>query len=267
MSESELNLGFILLSITLFILLLLIFIIVITNVYQKKHINYNSQVEQMKTKYENSLLSSKVEIQEEAFKHISREIHDNIGQKLTLAKLTLNSELSDLSHTAKIDNAKNLISESISALSELSKLFSGDVILHHGLIKAIEYEVMVIKKSESYDISFEVTGNCAFLEKDIELVVYRISQEALSNIIKHAQATIISINLNFYPSDLELIIQDNGKGFDVTDVAQLKMKHGAGLSNMSDRARQSGGHCSFESDIQTGTTVNVKIPVNYEQFN
>src|SRR5688572_4525459 len=90
MPKSNLQIALFLIGITLFILLLIFFIMLITNIYQKKQLNHLLTLEKIKIYHTNSLLNAKINIQEETFLHISKEIHDNIGQKLSLMKLTLN---------------------------------------------------------------------------------------------------------------------------------------------------------------------------------
>ena len=205
-----------------------------------------------------------VETQEATFKHIAREIHDNIGQKLTLAKLSLNLESVN---NSRIENASDLISDSLIDLRELSNSFNPEIILNNGLVNAIEYEVMLIQKARKFEIGLNVDGDSRFIDKHLELVFFRISQEAISNIIKHSEASKILIHLNFLTENIELIISDNGNGFIKDDIKLTDNESGTGISNMTLRAHQAGGKLTIISSITKGTTISVKIPVKYEQFN
>ena len=128
---------------TSFLLLLLIsFIVSIAYKYQQKQNAYFKDIETLKSSHENTLLQSQLEIQEQTFQNISREIHDNIGQKLTLAKLYLNTL--DFTDTDKsrlqVNNSVTIIGEAINDLSDLSHSMSSEIILTHGLINALQFE-------------------------------------------------------------------------------------------------------------------------------
>jgi two-component system NarL family sensor kinase len=132
----------------LLVSLLSAFIIAIIYKYQQRQIKYFKEMEELKSTYENTLLQSQVEMQEQTFQHIAREIHDNIGQKLTLAKLYLNTiSYADIaSTTTTINNSLDLISESINGLSDVSRSMSTELVLHNGLVKAIEMEMANVKR-------------------------------------------------------------------------------------------------------------------------
>lgn len=110
-----------------------------------------------------------------------------------------------------------------------------------------------------YSIRLKITGESVFMEGRRELILFRIVQEALNNIIKHAEATEIMIELFFTEDALELQIKDNGKGF-----IKEKLQSGNGFINMQNRARSLNGICEINSQPGTGTSITIKIPL-YEQ--
>jgi two-component system, NarL family, sensor kinase len=244
---------------TSFILLLLIcFIVSIVYKYQQKQNAYFKDIETLKTSHENTLLQSQLEIQEQIFQNISREIHDNIGQKLTLAKLYLNSF--DFGNTQKarlqVSDSVNIIGEAINDLSDLSHSMSSEIILNNGLIKALEFEAAQLKKSGIYKISFSATGNPVFMDTDTELVLFRIVQEILNNIVKHADAVIIDINLHYTATLLSVQINDDGKGFNTAET-----KPGTGLQNIKKRAAMLKGNLTISSTANIGTQIKIEIPL------
>ena len=227
--------------------------------YQQKQNIYYKDLEELKVTHENALLQTQLEIQEQTFQNISREIHDNIGQKLTLAKLYLNIlGYSDISQTAKqVRESVLMISEAINDLSDISRSMSSDVILNNGLIKGIEIEVAQLQKSGMFDIDFSIIGNSLFLNNRKELVLFRILQEALNNIIKHANATKIYICIDYGVDMLTLKIKDNGTG-----LKENYSKHnGTGLFNIRKRAEMLKGVFSIRSNEQ-GTTLIIEIPIH-----
>ena len=150
----------------LLIIILVSFITIIVYRYQQKQNIYNKDMEELKVVHENEMLHSQVEIQEQTFENISREIHDNIGQKLTLAKLQLNTvNLNDGKHiTERLHDAVSMISEAINDLSDISRSMSSEIILNNGLIKALEFEVGQLNKSSLYRIDLVVNGNPVFFD-------------------------------------------------------------------------------------------------------
>lgn len=246
----------------LFIILLVSFIFLIILKFNSKQVKYLNQLDALKEKYEMTILVSQLEIQEQTFQHISREIHDNIGQKLTLAKLYLNTLDSKSAHytSSKVDDSIKIIGDVINDLSDLSRTMSSEIIEQNGLVKAIEFEIGQLNKAGLYSIKLTVTGEGIYLDTQKELILFRIVQEMLNNIIKHADATEIHIQLHYQKDILSLAISDNGKGFD-TDAAK---KHGNGLSNIRNRASILHGTCLMQSSPGAGTTIHIQIPL-YEQ--
>ena len=228
----------------------------ILKLYDKKSKEYILDMDNIKLEHDKNLLSTQIEIQEQTFENISREIHDNIGQKLSLIKLNLNT-LSKNQHDAdldKINSSANLISTVICDLRHLSHSLASDDILSFGLIKAIEAEIAQLTKSAKYEITFKVSGEQVFLDHKKELILFRIVQEAINNILKHAEATRILIDVQFEKNAFIIQIQDNGKGYQLTENTQ-----GAGLKNIQKRVGMVNGE--IEMVTNSGTLINIKIPI------
>ena len=149
-----------------------------------------------------------------------------------------------------------LISEAINDLSDISRSMSSEIVLNNGLIKALEFETAQLQKSGLYKIELSVTGEIIFLDANKELVLFRIVQEALNNIVKHAHANRIRIGLHFNNDSLGLYIADNGKGFSCDEGSE----QGIGLINMKKRASILNGICTINSQPDIGTNINIKIP-------
>lgn len=243
------------------VLLLVLFCTFIVNIiyrYQQKQNIYYKELEELKIKHGNDLLRAQLEMQEYTFQNISRDIHDNIGQKLSLAKLYLNTIPYSLAHPLqiRIESCVGIISEVISDLSDIARSMSSEVILNNGLIKGIELEVGQLQKSGIYKIEFNINGNSVFLESEKELILFRIIQESLHNIMKHAEATKIGIQLNYNCKSLSLKINDNGKGF-----INEKKSEGSGLINIRRRAAVLDGIFLINSGKE-GTQLSITIPIN-----
>jgi two-component system, NarL family, sensor kinase len=249
---------FFIICVVILLVLFCTFIITLIYKYQQRQIAYFKELEELKAIHENTLLQSQLEMQEQTFQHIAREIHDNIGQKLTLAKLYLHTlSYNDIAGTTtKIDSSLVLISLAISDLSDISRGMSTDLIENNGLVKVIELEVDKLKKSGMYQVGFSVEGTEVFLDTNREVVLFRIVQEAVNNILKHSGATAINIRLIYNEGYLTVHIEDNGKGFDISE-----KKEGAGLINMQKRTAHLHGDTSVISN-EKGTNITIKIPIN-----
>jgi two-component system, NarL family, sensor kinase len=239
---------------------LIVFVISILYLYKKRQQFFEKSLGQLILDHENALLTSQLEMQEETFKHISREIHDNISLSLTLAKLNLHTVDVDANKTLneKISNSIELISKSILELSDISKSLNADIIGQQGLLKAIEQEVLRIEQIGLFKVLFTVKGNPVFMDAKKELIIFRIIQEAFNNILKHALSTIAELNLEFSEANLLILIKDNGKGFDT----RLNLHSGqAGLNNMRTRSKVLGGVFRIYSTPGVGTQLFLEIPV------
>lgn len=243
---------------SLLILFLVTIIAIIVYRYQRKQNDFFENMEKLKHYHENDMLKSKLEIQEQTFQNISREIHDNIGQKLTLAKLHLNTlVLCGTTHEVqRVNDAVTMIGEAINDLSDLSRSMSSEIILSNGLIKGLEFEINQLNKTGLYNLKLLVVGEPVFLDTNAELILFRITQEALNNIMKHAGANSIIINLLYEHCNLTLTITDNGRGF-LTD----KHQFGNGLINMEKRATMLNGKFELHSKEGEGTSIKITIPI------
>jgi signal transduction histidine kinase len=213
--------------------------------------------------FKQTLLQTQLEIQEQTLKNISQEIHDNVGQVLSLAKLTLNTM--DITKTeqlqGKIDNTLSQVSKAINDLRDLSKSFNTDNISAIGLISAIGNELDMIGKTDSHKTEFKIEGSSRKLESQKELILFRIVQEALHNIIKHAAAKNVKVLAVYSPEELELQIQDDGKGFDLTPLnEEANTGFGLGIRNMHNRAKLIGADFTMSSSTGTGTIVKIVLP-------
>lgn len=248
--------------VTVLLLIVAAGIIVFVLIYQKKQFHYLSERKQLKANYEKEILESRLEIQEQTMKSISQEVHDNIGQVLSVAKLNLSMiRLNDpeLIAQEKINNVSELLQKAIQDLRDLSKSLHSDVIAEKGLLKAVENEVGILKKTGAYAITFDVEGDYYHLPEQKELILFRMFQEIINNIIKHAKASAIDVQISFQAKLLMLFIQDNGLGFDVTNIEAGK---GLGLRNIINRSQLIGASYFIDSLQGKGTTIKITLPVN-----
>jgi len=244
-------------SVTIIVLLLFVFVLILN--YQKKQIQHTKNLENLEKESELRLLKTELQVQETTFQHISREIHDNIGQKLTLVKLNLsnlNAELTHVNHQQMVAEVSDMLTIALNDLRDLSRSMSSDMIKQNGLMKAIEFELQQINKAGRFNIRLVVKGDVPFMESDVELTIFRIIQESLSNIMKHAEATQITVQISCNNTSLEFEVEDNGCGIDLSGSEHF----GNGLKNIHARAIALKGNVKLISDKGKGTTVRITIP-------
>jgi len=237
------------------------FIVTILYLYRRKQLAYFGTIEELKLDYEKNLLHTQLEIQEHTLQHISREIHDNISLSLTLAKLNLNTFDWSCVTRAKSQVSCSLeqISKAITDLSYLSKGLNSDLIANQGLIEVLKNEVVRLKELNLFELKYTTTGTPVFMDSQRELVTFRIIQEAFSNIIKHAKATIVNLSLHYDIDELKILITDNGTGFSKQTMTQSS-RSSAGLSNMNKRANVLNGKTIIQSEPDSGTSIYITIP-------
>ena len=245
---------------SLILFLLSFFIITFILLYQKKHKAFIDQ----KYQFQQTLLQAQLEIQEQTLKNISQEIHDNVGQVLTLAKLNLaTTSVAEEAASEKIKTSQQLIGKAIQDLRDLSRSLNTDYVEEMGLVRSIEYELELLQKTGSIETELNMEGKIVKFDKQKELILFRIVQEAIHNIMKHADAKKITAAIHFTNDAMQIVIKDNGKGFDLSPLNDAgNQSFGLGLRNMNSRATLIGALFSVNSAIGNGTEVSLQLPIN-----
>ena len=255
--------GYVISGAVIFLLLATLFISFLVLAWQRRK-KLQLEKDQMKMHFDQELLRTQLEIQEQTLKTISEEIHDNIGQALSLAKLKLNTLKYDQPDllVEKINDSRELVSKAIRDLRDLSRSLNTDSIASMGLVRAIELELELFRKS-GFQTTLYTEGEIRKMEPQQELIIFRIVQESLNNIIKHAEAKTIRVTALYTADELDLQVEDDGKG---AEPAQLDMDGNSykslGLRNMSNRARMIGGTFTIHSVPGNGTMIKLNIPFN-----
>jgi two-component system NarL family sensor kinase len=245
-------------------LLLVGFIVITLFLYQRRQKLQELEMEKMKDLYEKEELRSQLEIQENTFKTIAQELHDNIGQMLSVVKLSLSALPIDKEHRAfeQLKNSEQMLNKVIYDLSNLTKSLHTDRIAQVGLADSIKFELLSIKKAGLIDVRFNKTGLETDLDDQKSIFLFRIFQEALNNILKHAKASEVSVNLNYRENIFVLEITDNGAGFNLVEKQKSKNSaSGVGLKSMYNRGKLMGADISIDSKPGYGTTVLIELPL------
>ncbi len=238
---------------SLFILLLVISIFFLFRIYLKRKNKLLLEKERMNIEFEQTLLRSQLEIQEHTFNHISREIHDNIGQVLSLVRINLNT-LKAPDDTEKVNLMDELMGKAITDLRSLSHSLDADHIRHNGWLEPVHKLLTDLQKTGKYTTSIQEEENLPALGNDKPIILFRMIQEVINNIIRHAAANTIHLEAKKENDKLVISITDNGKGFDAG-----KNSDGVGLQNLKNRSKMINADLFIKSEKEKGTTVTISI--------
>lgn len=229
--------------------------------YQKRKFWYAKEKQKLKSDFQQELLRAQVEIQEQTFQNISQEIHDNIGQMLSLVKLNLG--MADVREPAlaadKIQRSRDIVTKAIIDLRDLSKSLHPEAIMQMGLSEALQRELLVVAKSGQYTVDLTQNGEHFRFDPNKEVIIFRIFQEILNNIIKHSQAQTVNVILDYYYPLFRLTVIDDGEGFDASKLESEETFVGIGVKNMHSRAKVIGAEFHLESTRNEGTKVVIEL--------
>jgi PAS domain S-box-containing protein len=212
------------------------------------------------------LLSSKVlTVQEEERKHISRELHDEIGQALTAVNVSIAMLRShggaDEEFRKKVDNAQLLLEQSMNMVHQFARELRPSMLDHLGPVAALQNYVKSFTERTGIKTDIEGSVSVEQLDNQQRTVLYRVAQESLTNVYKHAHATRVKIRLSQLPRAVRMEIVDNGRSFSVSNPFNGQQRQPLGLLGMQERVRLVNGQFAIESVPKRGTTVRVEIPL------
>lgn len=256
MGETEYTL--IILVFNLFLLAFMVAIIIFVVQYKNKKKETMAKLEQQQILHKQELLSTQIEMQTQTMQQIGREIHDNVGQKLTLASLyaqQLAFENKAPNINDKIENISEIINQSLTELRYLSKSLTDNHIEDNDIATLIQQEFEKLAELKKYEITVNIEIKDLVLPYETKTVLLRITQEFLQNSIKHANCTQITANVSMIGQTLQLLLSDDGKGFDVDS----RIGKGLGLTNMKKRIELIGGSYVMQSEQGKGTKLTIEI--------
>lgn len=199
-----------------------------------------------------------LEGQEQERKRVARELHDGIGQMLTVIKLRMNLLEED---SEEKDELKKLVDETITEVKRISFNLMPNVLVDFGLDAALRNLTDSLEKSTGIKFIYEIdSGSPKRINFETGITMYRIAQEALNNCIKYSHANRIEVRLFFDESKAVLEVKDNGEGFDLSN-ASVRF---SGIKNMEERSRILNGTFSIKSEKNNGTVITVEIPITHE---
>ncbi|HSO27283.1 MAG TPA: GAF domain-containing sensor histidine kinase, partial [Anaerolineales bacterium] len=214
------------------------------------------------------LLHQVVAAQEKERQRIARELHDSTGQTLTALGLGLAAANENLRHhpdtaAAQLTELRVLSSHALQEIHDMVADLRPSLLDNLGLVSALRSQVQAFEKRTKVAAFFSVGGESRRVEADVEMATYRIAQEALNNVAKHARATEVRVRIIFRADRLCLRVRDNGRGFDPDTVLDVGMKEREawGLLGMQERVSLVGGSFFIRSRPTIGTIIQVCIPL------
>lgn len=252
MQNNSIEVFFVLVSGIFLMFIMSGFIVAIVIIHRQRQVKNRHRVELMKADYEKTILNVEKEIREETLLYVSQELHDNIGQMLSLTKLVLNNP-----EPSAVLESKKLINQIIKEVRSLSKSINRDYIKDLGFEDFLAEELHKIERSGFCQTDLIRTGSAVEIpDENKKLILIRAVQECLNNAIKHASPSWIKIHITSDGPRLELTITDDGEGFDTN-----KSSQGLGLRNLQSRMNALEGTISVQSEPQKGTQITMSLEV------
>lgn len=263
MNTSEKELYIIVLVGFLVALALVGFIVAIVLLYQRRKQNQAKQLAELAAKYQEEMLRSQLEIQDETMKSLAQELHDNIGQMLSVVKLSLAILPIDKEHPSAepLKVIKTNLNQAIVDLANLTKGLHSERITRVGLSESIRFELINLEKSQLVDVEFDIDDDLSYPDEKKTVIAFRIFQELLNNALKHAEATKIYVSVREIGDSIKIVLKDNGKGFNLEEKQHsTNSTAGLGLKNLFNRAKLIGATLHYNTAVGKGTEVSMVLP-------
>lgn len=248
----------VILGASIFLFLITLFIVVLLMAYKRRDHKHVREKTQLKEDFNNQLLRSQIEMQEQTFSHIGKELHDNVGQLLSTSRMLIG--LAERSLPAPPDTlltANATIGQAINELRSLSKSLDKEWLSQFNLLENLKTEVLRVNAGSTVSAHLHVHSE-TYLPSAKQIILFRIVQEAIQNAIKHSNCGIIDIYFYQKGTHAEITVADNGTG-----MAENERK-GMGLKNMEHRAYLLGGTIQCLS-AESGTRIIISIPQSPEK--
>lgn len=245
---------------TIVLLAFALTVLAVMIIYRKRKVQHAQEIALMNEKFTSELLQTQLEVQQQTMQHIGREIHDNVGQQLTLAYLYTQQINAATEPGINVQHIATIINDSLTELRNLSRgLVDTHTIASSDLATLIKSECLKIKASGLCDINITVSPGLRELSPAVKIFMLRIFQEFVQNSIKHSGCSLLTVELSQLEKGIQLVSEDNGKGFQ----ADEHHASGAGMTNMKRRAEIIGGTFTLESAPDNGTRMRLFIPTEF----
>ena len=246
---------------TVLVLVLVTYIVIVFLTHKAARRKHLQEIQEKENQYRQEILKAQLEVKEQTLRSVSEELHDNIGQVMSLVKLNLATLPKDSEKSQKkLEETRGLVKQLSEDLRHMSRLLHPE----HGsdllLEDVLRNELYKLEQSGLYKTKVHLEGEERKLPPNVHILVYRMIQEILNNIIKHAQANQVEAHIVADDRNLTLRISDNGVGCNPETWNDNPLrKSGMGIGNLKYRASLIGAEIVFESEKNKGTTVSLVL--------
>ncbi len=241
----------------LVILFLAGFTVVFFITYQRRKNKILKEKYEAEQNFKAELSNVRLEIQEATLKNVSWELHDNIGQLLSVASMQLNLLNKKVAEENKkgFQEVKGLVASSLAEIRALSRSLNNEVIDYVGLEASVKNEIDRFNRLEVIDAELEIVGTPFQVNQEDSIILFRILQEYFANVIKYASASSLEVKFTYGQEFLEIRAVEDGRGFDAEAESS-----GSGLINMRSRAEIINTEFDLNSSIGKGTSLSLRYP-------
>jgi two-component system, NarL family, sensor kinase len=245
-------------------LLLVSFIVAVLVFHKRRQKQHEQEFILIKAAHEQEILRTQMEIQQDTLNAIAQEIHDNINQVLQTTIMTLDAMPLEESHPAYAiaRESHRMATKAQRDLRNITHRLHTGYIIAEGLIQAIRHELTPLQVSGVIKHKVTASADDRALKDQETVFLFRIFQEALQNILKHANASYVIVDVeNDTEGNFVMSIEDNGCGFAPATTGQDAQPKGLGLKNIYNRAKTLGAAINITSQMEEGTKIVVKLPL------
>ena len=242
-------------------LLLAMAIILFVVFYQRRMIKEQLKRQAMELEYRQKMMEAALESQENERRRVASDLHDSIGGMLSTIRVGLTTLAKSMADPERIDQPKKMLDDTIISVRRISLDLMPSTLEKFGLVQAVKELCERFQVASLIPVMFHERGELRPMDQKRELMVFRVAQELVNNAVKHANATAISVTIGGTDM-LEIIVEDNGVGFDVESQRTLTSSgKGLGLFTIENRVRLLNAKLDFESAGGKGTKISMTMPL------
>jgi signal transduction histidine kinase len=233
-------------------------------IFIKQIFKYLEKIENFRSRTESRILSTIIKTEEKERRRFAKDLHDGLGPLLSSIKMSvsfLSQKHADTVDKKVIENMDNLVNEALNSIKEISNNLSPHILDNFGLLAAVKSFADNVRLSKTIDIDINSNLGDKRFDKNIEVIMYRVIGELISNTVKHASAKMINIDLYLKENILSLYYYDNGIGFDLEEVLRREYE-GRGIPNIMSRIKSINGTFNVEREENKGVHINIDVKLS-----